>query len=295
MQLSASAKAARPMVCYIGAMKSDLFALHADIEERHWWFVARRAIVRRLARLVVPPSRDSLVIDIGCGTGANAAAFATDYSCLAIDTSRDAVAAASRRYPDVSFVCGQAPSSIPAAMGRAALFLLTDVLEHVADDFAVLSAILGEARPGAHVLITVPAHERLWSEHDTSFGHYRRYDRARLAAVWQGLPVSVRLLSFFNTRLYPIVRTVRSVSRLRGRASGRSGTDFRMPPASINRALQAVFAGELRRLQKAVDQPNDPGYGRGVSLIALLRRESGGLTPRTRPASIPIDLHQPLA
>lgn len=27
------------MVCYIGAMKTELFALHADIEERHRWFV----------------------------------------------------------------------------------------------------------------------------------------------------------------------------------------------------------------------------------------------------------------
>jgi len=29
-------------------MQTEQFQLHAEIEERHWWFVARRRIVRRL-------------------------------------------------------------------------------------------------------------------------------------------------------------------------------------------------------------------------------------------------------
>ena len=42
----------------------------------------------------------------------------------------------------------------------------------------MLSGLLAAAAPGAYFLLTVPADESLWSEHDESFGHYRRYDRA---------------------------------------------------------------------------------------------------------------------
>ncbi len=274
-------------------MQPDLFALHADIEERHWWFVARRRILCDLARRAVPPNRDTLVVDVGCGTGANAAALARDYSCLAVDASADAIARAARRYPEVSFVCGDVPDTIRDAMPRTALLLLTDVLEHVPDDFALLSGILAGLRPGAQVLITVPANEALWSPHDVSFGHYRRYDHERLAQLWAGLPVSVRLLSYFNTRMYPAVRSIRAVNRLTGRTRGRSGTDFALPPTPINRALAALFAGERHRLLRAIDRPGDHGYSRGVSLIALLRRERGPLASRTRPAGIAPDRHTP--
>jgi SAM-dependent methyltransferase len=274
-------------------VQTDLFGLHADIEDRHWWFVARRQILCTLARQVVAPAPQTLVVDVGCGTGANAAALAENYACLGVDTSAQAIALASARHPGVPFLCGTVPDSIGDLAGEAALFVMTDVLEHVADDFMLLSSILSRSRPGAHVLVTVPADERLWSEHDVSFGHYRRYDRARLVRIWDGLPVTVRLCSYFNTRLYPVVRTIRFAAQIRGRSAGDHGTDFKMPPAVVNQVLTDTFAGERNRLVRAIDRPGDLGYRRGVSLVAVLRREAGDITPRSRPSTVPADRHIP--
>ncbi|MGC4001909.1 MAG: hypothetical protein QM811_01660 [Pirellulales bacterium] len=61
---------------------------------------------------------------------------------------------------------------------NADLVMLNDVLEHVRDDFLLLSRVMAELRPGAICLLTVPADMALWSPHDVAFGHYRRYDRA---------------------------------------------------------------------------------------------------------------------
>ena len=83
------------------------------------------------------------------------------------------------------------------------MFLLMDVLEHVPDDFAFLSELLAASSPGAHFLITVPANPSFWSAHDESNGHYRRYEPDRLGRLWSGLPVTTRLLTYFNARLYP--------------------------------------------------------------------------------------------
>ncbi len=256
-------------------MQSAQFQLHAQIEERHWWFVARRRILSQLVRQIAPPAADrqSILIDIGCGTGANLAAFANDYRCIGIDTATEAIRLASSRFPRATFVCGFAPRDVGRWLKLASVVLITDVLEHVADDRGLLESIVAATAPEAQIVLTVPADMRLWSPHDEAFGHFRRYDRESFSNLWTGLPVQQRLLSHFNTRLYPIVRLVRGLNNWRGRAAGAANTDFKLPASPINRLLEAIFAGESRRLQNGVDG-GTPGYSRGVSLIAILERLS---------------------
>lgn len=255
-------------------MQSEQFQLHAQIEERHWWFVARRRILHEIVRRISPPTgkRDSVIIDVGCGTGANLAALGGEYRCVGVDTSAEGIALAKRRFPETTFICGQAPRDVMRWMGSASLVLLTDVLEHVADDRRLLGGIVDACPPKAQLLITVPADMRLWSPHDQAFGHYRRYETDELADLWSDLPVKVRLLSHFNSRLYPIVRAVRSVSRRRRRAAGAANTDFKQPAGLANRILESLFAGERTRLIRAIDHKS-AGYRRGVSLIAILQRQ----------------------
>ena len=267
-------------------MQHEQFQLHADIEDRHWWFVGRRRILCRLAAEVLPPSPDATVVDVGCGTGGNLAALAQSYQCVGIDTSAEAVDLARRRLPQVQFIAGRAPEDLGGLAGQARLFLLTDVLEHIADDYAMFSELLAAASPGSHFLVTVPADESLWSEHDESFGHYRRYDAARLEGVWVGLPATTLLVSYFNTRLLPIVRLVRAWNRRRGQAAGRAGTDFWLPSRPINALLTATFAGEAARLA-GVLRGTKRGYRAGASLVALcgakLARSPSGRSRRAFP------------
>ncbi len=270
-------------------MRPDLFALTADLEERHWWFTARRRIVKALIERILPPARSSLVIDVGCGTGANIAALADDYACLGIDPSEVAIELARDRFPSVEFRVGSAPADLGESAQQADLFLLLDVLEHVEDDFAQFSAIAAAARPGAHILVTVPADPSLWSAHDVSHGHYRRYEPDRLEMIWHDLPFRVRLMSHFNARFYPMIRAVRLAGRMLGTSSGARETDLFQPPAPVNGLLETVFAGERRRLVELLEGRRDRGYRRGVSLIALLERERGRFEARPRPPGAPPD------
>ncbi|MCC7084314.1 MAG: class I SAM-dependent methyltransferase [Pirellulales bacterium] len=252
-------------------MNSAQFQLHAQIEERHWWFVARRRILRDIVRQIAPSSghREQIVVDIGCGTGANLAALAAEFRCVGVDTSAEAIELAKSRFCGITFLCGDAPSEVRPWLARADVVLLTDVLEHVLDDRGLLESIVDICAPGAKLVITVPAEMKLWSPHDTAFGHFRRYDAKTLARVWAGLPVKQRMLTHFNHRLYPAVKFARSLSRLRGRSFGSVDTDFRLPAQPVNRLLERIFAGESRHLLKALDADR-PAYDRGVSLIAVL-------------------------
>ena len=101
------------------------------------------------------------------------------------------------------------------------LVLLLDVLEHVEDDVAMLAAVRSElAAPGAHVLVTVPAWQALFSQRDRHLGHYRRYsnasgrdlvDRSGLRVIADG--------GLFHT-LLPMRAASVLVERLRGSAEG---------------------------------------------------------------------------
>jgi len=250
--------------------------------------------MRNLVRQVLPPGRGETIVDVGCGTGANIAALAGDYRAIGIDTSADAIAFARPRFPKVEFLQGFAPADLGPLAAEARLFLLMDVLEHVPDDFRLLSELLAAASPGTHFLITVPADLSLWSEHDVSFGHYRRYDLPRLKQIWQGLPVTTLLASAYNSRLLPLVRMSRCLSRRRGQAGGKAGTDFRVPLRPMNRALEEVFAGESRTLVNRLSGRSRRTYRQGVSLIALLRRDAGEIEPRDKPAGL-ADYHDPAA
>jgi len=251
-------------------MNPELFHLHSEIELTHWWFVGRRAILGALVRELLGRERGT-VVDIGCGTGANIASLSGDYRCLGVDTTPAAIDLARSRHPSVEFRLGAAPAVIGDMYPAADAFLMMDVLEHLEDDASTLAELVRPMRRGAVFLITVPADMRLWSTHDVSFGHHRRYDRESLGALWSGLPVTTLLLSHFSARLYPAVRAVRAITRATGGTFGSRGTDFAVPPPPVNGLLTRLFAGESARLVRAMRGDARP-YARGSSLVAILRR-----------------------
>lgn len=274
-------------------MQDEQFQLHAEVEERHWWFTGRRKILNDVVRTLFPPPQLGLVLDVGCGTGANIASFASDYRCLGIDTSTEAIRWAKGRFPQVDFVTGNAPETIRERMIEVQLMTMTDVLEHVPDDVLLLSQLVAELPVGAYAVLTVPAERALWSPHDVAYAHYRRYSWQRFREIWAGLPVQEICLTAFNARLYPLIRGVRTINRRLGRAQGTAGTDVSIPPAPINNMLANLFSGESRRIVECV-KGNSRGYRRGVSLLAVLRREQGILAPRSRPDDVEPDIYDPV-
>ncbi len=268
-------------------MQLPQFQVHAALEDRHWWFLGRRAIVRAILERLLP-SREALIVDAGCGTGGNTAMFAQTWRCIGIDPIQEAIVAARGRYPGVDFRVGTAPDDVRQDIVAADAVLLLDVLEHVEDDFALVSHILSTMKPGAYLLLLVPADLALWGPHDRGFEHYRRYDASRLRLLWQRLPTTELLLSPCNSRLYWPVRFARAFTRLMGRSLGASDTDVSLPPRTLNTVLRNLFASETSRLLRVLEGRARP-FTHGVSLLAVLRREAGGIVPRSRPLNLPRD------
>jgi 2-polyprenyl-3-methyl-5-hydroxy-6-metoxy-1,4-benzoquinol methylase len=249
----------------------EQFELFARIEQEHWWFVARRRIMRALLTHVTPPGDDRIVVDVGCGTGGNVASLAGEYRAIGLDQSAAAVEFARARFPGTTFHVIHDIADAAPYLARASAVLCMDVVEHVQDDAGFLACLVNALSPGAQLMLTVPIDMSLWSRHDETNHHFRRYAIPELAALWRELPVKQRLLSAFNARLFPIVKAARLVSLVRGRARGEADTDFHIAPRVVNATLERLFRGELGPLRDAIDTTRRP-YTRGVSAIALLER-----------------------
>ena len=257
-------------------MKPEMFAIHADVESRHWWFAARRRILFPLIREAMSEEGGDLIVDVGCGTGGTVAALCGEYDCLGIDDSKLAIETARAAYPQTtyrkaSFRLGRMPDDLRDVAPHAGLYLLMDVLEHVEDDRTFLADLIALTRPGAHILITVPAGPELWSRHDITAGHLRRYDLDAFVSLWWGQDAAPRLVTFFNSRLYPLIRLARYAANRFGASCGRGGSDFHVPPYPANALLEGIFAGEGGRIFSCLDRPKTMAYGHGVSLLALIQ------------------------
>ncbi|NRQ34940.1 class I SAM-dependent methyltransferase [Nonomuraea sp. NN258] len=200
------------------------------LEDTHWWYRERRAILRRELRGMGRPGQ---ALDIGAAGGGNTRvlveagwdATATDFSHTAVDVARErglkAVQADAR--------------ALPFESSGFDLVTAFDVLEHVQEDHLVAEEIARVLRPGGRVLIAVPCDMSLWSAHDDAVGHVRRYDRETLTAAVEKAGLSVERVWSWNVLLRPVVAWHRRRS---------TGSDLQETPALVNAGLSAVVAVE---------------------------------------------------
>ncbi len=127
----------------------------------------RRRIVRKLVR-GLPHDR---VLDLGCGDGCLLAELSRETTATleGADISAPAIEIARRNVPGAAFHVLNLDQGIPG--GRHDVVILSEVLEHIEDDEAVLRQVAPAAR---HVIVSVPGGPA--DKVDTRYGHVRNYD-----------------------------------------------------------------------------------------------------------------------
>ena len=243
-------------------MELDAYRQMAATEDEHWWFCGRRAIAEAVIRGLGLP-HDAAILEIGAGTGGNIRMLEQFGAVTAVEMN-DLARQIAREKTGRDFLAGHLPDGMPAAAGFD-LICLFDVLEHVAEDEASLATIHRMLKPGGKVVLTVPAHQWLWSKHDVGLHHMRRYSRALLKARIEQAGYRIERLSYTNAALFPVAALARLADRLR---SSNTASGQAMPPKPINSAMKALFSAESRILPNA-ELPF------GVSLLAVFGKDAG--------------------
>lgn len=139
---------------------------------------------------------------------------------------------------------GSLPDDLPVQGPYSAVFSL-DVVEHVEDDLAALRAMGKLLHKDGLLFVTVPAYQWMWSYHDEINHHVRRYDRSQIIRVVEEAELQVVYSSYFNTILAPLAILARGVEKALGRfRPPRSSVGLTMPPAWVNRIMEAIFGIE---------------------------------------------------
>jgi SAM-dependent methyltransferase len=220
-------------------MERVVYRQMAELDQRHWWYRARREVLAALIRRMVRPAPGAQILEIGCGTGHNLAMLGEFGHVDALELDEESRAFAEQRLGR-SIMRAPLPELADVPDRHYDLIGAFDVIEHIDDDRAALASIAAKLKRGGTFVMTVPAHQWMWSAHDVVNHHKRRYARRALRALIESSPLELITVGYFNSLLFPAAVVERLSSKLRGK----DNADLTLPPAPLNAALERTFALE---------------------------------------------------
>jgi SAM-dependent methyltransferase len=228
-------------------LPAEYEAMHS-LELSHWWFRGRRRVLVDLILEVAGSRAGSLrILDYGCGTGGNSSAYASLGTVVGIEPDAAAIRLANQR--GSGQYCRASGTQLPLPPGMFDVVVASDVLEHIEDHSAAVGEISRVLRPGGCTVISVPAHQWLFSEHDAALHHFRRYSKRTLRSLLEQGGLRVRRLSYWDATLFPALCLHRILSK-RGRFDA-PRSDTSSVPWFLNETLVALLAAEAAFLRRA--------------------------------------------
>jgi SAM-dependent methyltransferase len=242
------------------------------LDQHSFWFDHRNSVISDVLQREVPPGQ--LLLEVGSGSGVviDFVRRFTDRPVVSVEPVPEGAATVACRGVGVSF-CGDLHSvgfpdgSIPAVGAF-------DVVEHLDDPLAFLAECRRILSPDGVLLVTVPAFQWLWSEHDSWNGHVQRFTRSGLRALLAEAGFEpLTQTYFFLPLLVPAIVDRLLLARFRNSADDseiESHIEGALAPSSsiVDWLLRFVLRGE-RKLLRRFRLPF------GTSILMTARRTSG--------------------
>jgi 2-polyprenyl-3-methyl-5-hydroxy-6-metoxy-1,4-benzoquinol methylase len=173
------------------------------IEKEYWWFKARRHLIKN-----IKISKNSKILEVGCGTGLNLELFNTTEK-YGIDISKNAIEQAKKKGLKAK-VQDITKAKLPE--NSYDLILALDLIEHLKQDKATLEKLSKALKPKGKIIITVPAFQFLWSKHDELNHHIKRYNKKDFKRI---IPKTLKTkrLTYWNFTLFPLVFLLNKVNK----------------------------------------------------------------------------------
>lgn len=244
-------------------MNRNEYSIMYRVEDRHWWYAGLRGIVDLAWSRHIPA--DARVLDVGCGTGANLAAFRQNGELFGIDYSPDAIRLCRLRAETKTAVA--TALALPFADESFDAVLSCDVLCHrsIRDKKVPLSEMNRVLRPGGIAVMNLPAYQWLYSSHDRFVHTDRRFTSKKVRDLLKATGFAAIYSSYWNTLLFPIAAVVRlwrkrrppPASDLDGASGDRRG--------AVLRGVVALERNVIRRVPMPF----------GLSVLVVAKKQPG--------------------
>ena len=217
----------------------------------YWWYAARTELLH--AGLAPWLGRPARVLDVGSADGPSAAWVLGPHQHVAVDLDP-------RGLPPGGGVCASA-LALPFGDATFDVVAAFDVVEHCEPESQAVSELARVLGPGGRLLLSVPAYQWAWSDHDVRAGHHRRYTRRRIVAAVESAGLGVERSTHAFAAVFPMFVAERVARRLR-----RTGPAARLPHVSppLDRTLRALCRAESRVLRRT-----DLPFGSSILVAAV--------------------------
>lgn len=233
-----------------------------ELENEYWWYRGVRALLKMWLERYAP--HPALILDGGCGTGANLQLLQQYGTVLGVDIAEPAIGfCRARGIPPHRLILASL-NELPFPDNFFDVVISLEVICNIVEDEHAFNEVARVLKPTGCAIIQVPAYQWLWSCHDVAVGHQRRYDARGLRAKLARVGMHIERLTHANMMfLLPI-----AIKRLLARVWSEQPihSDLTPLPRALNTLLSVLFVAEMQLVAR-VDVPL------GVSLIALARKD----------------------
>lgn len=234
------------------------------IENNHWWFSAKRQYINIVLKKRFKNRSGLKILDMGCGTGAvieylrlkNQQVIGIDANSVAVDYCRQ------KSLP----VEKSEAHKTKFSDGVFDVILALDLLEHLENPEEAIKEMGRILKQGGLLIATVPAHQFLWSYHDVSLHHKKRYNKESLIDLFK-VNFFIELISWIHALILPPVIIIRLRNKLMGLDSS---SDVKQNGKIVNLIMKFLYVFELGFFNIFNYLPF------GLSLIIVARKENNG-------------------
>lgn len=175
-----------------------------NLERLNWWFTIRRKILSERISLILGKPTQLHSLNIGAATGSTSDMLKEFGDVMSIEFDQECCDF-TKTFLTTPIIQGSI-LELPFENECYDLVTAFDVIEHVEDDVKSIDEMYRVCKPGGYIVITVPAYQFLWSEHDVVNHHYRRYTLNQLLHLLENKDGKIIYKTYFNSILFfPIV------------------------------------------------------------------------------------------
>lgn len=227
----------------------------------YWWYRARSEMLRTaLGPYVGTPQR---VLDVGSADGPSVG-WLTAPQKVSLDLDP-------RGLRPPAGICGSV-LALPFADAAFEVVGAFDVVEHCEPEDVALAELHRVLEPGGRLLLSVPAYQWAWTDHDVANGHHRRYTRPRAVAAVRAAGFDVARATYGFAAVFPAFVAERAVRGVRHRLAPSPGAGpadiVDVPPVSPR--LERLLLGLCRWDERLLSRRDLP-FGSSVFLAAVKR------------------------
>lgn len=241
----------------------------AEQESSYWWYVGRINIVKSQLKRIRPelPKKKLRILNIGSGTGGTIPMLQEFGEVYNVDVSAQALKVLKEK--GIKNLYKVKGIKLPFKDNFFDVVIALDVLEHIEDDLGALREWSRVMVDSARIIITVPAYQWLWSEHDESLHHFRRHTASGLHRLVNQANIKVRKRSYMITFTFPLVVGYRFMSAVFKIKKDQSTTSHVKVPKVIN----SLFINLLKLESVILNKVSLP-FGTSVLLIGRNDKKS---------------------